>query len=73
LHHLGVAGLVGADVFVRRIFGVAVAVGFNILEPRLSDGYAPQEIAATIGVTDNTVRSQIKAFFAKTESSDMVN
>src|SRR5258708_28668309 len=25
LHHLGVAGLVGADVFVRRIFGVAVA------------------------------------------------
>src|SRR5258706_6910815 len=26
LHHLGVASLVGADVFVRRIFGVAVAV-----------------------------------------------
>src|SRR5258708_9182209 len=29
LHHFGVAGLVGADIFVSWIFGVAVAVAYQ--------------------------------------------
>src|SRR6266403_4982715 len=29
LHHFGVAGLVGANVFIRGIFGVAVAVAYQ--------------------------------------------
>jgi DNA-binding CsgD family transcriptional regulator len=32
----------------------------------LSDGRAPQEIAKMVGVTQNTVRSQIKSIFSKT-------
>lgn len=32
----------------------------------LSDGHAPREIASMIGVTDHTVRSQIKSIFSKT-------
>jgi DNA-binding CsgD family transcriptional regulator/PAS domain-containing protein len=32
----------------------------------LCDGHAPREIADTIGVTENTVRSQIKSIFSKT-------
>jgi len=32
----------------------------------LSDGQAPREIAGKLGVTDNTVRSQIKSIFSKT-------
>lgn len=32
----------------------------------LSDGHAPREIANTVGVTENTVRSQIKSIFSKT-------
>jgi DNA-binding CsgD family transcriptional regulator len=32
----------------------------------LGDGYAPRKIANMIGVTDNTVRSQIKSIFSKT-------
>jgi DNA-binding CsgD family transcriptional regulator len=32
----------------------------------LSDGRAPREIAEMVGVSFNTVRSQIKSIFAKT-------
>jgi DNA-binding CsgD family transcriptional regulator len=32
----------------------------------LSDGHAPRQIANMVGVTDNTVRSQIKSIFSKT-------
>ena len=32
----------------------------------LGDGHAPRRIAAMVGVTDNTVRSQIKSIFSKT-------
>jgi DNA-binding CsgD family transcriptional regulator len=32
----------------------------------LSDGHAPRKIATMVGVTDNTVRSQIKSIFSKT-------
>ena len=32
----------------------------------LSDGHAPRKIANMVGVTDNTVRSQIKSVFSKT-------
>ena len=32
----------------------------------LSDGHAPRKIANMVGVTDNTVRSQIKSIFSKT-------
>lgn len=32
----------------------------------LSDGRAPREIADTVGVTENTVRSQMKSIFSKT-------
>jgi DNA-binding CsgD family transcriptional regulator len=32
----------------------------------LSDGHAPRKIAEIVGVTDNTVRSQIKSKFSKT-------
>jgi DNA-binding CsgD family transcriptional regulator len=41
----------------------------------LSDGHSPKEIANTVGVTDNTVRSQIKSIFSKTgvrRQSDLV-
>ena len=41
----------------------------------LSDGRAPREIAEKVGVTDNTVRSQIKSIFSKTgvrRQSDLV-
>jgi DNA-binding CsgD family transcriptional regulator len=32
----------------------------------LGDGHAPRQIANTVGVTENTVRSQIKSVFSKT-------
>jgi DNA-binding CsgD family transcriptional regulator len=32
----------------------------------LGDGHAPRKIANMVGVTDNTVRSQIKSIFSKT-------
>ena len=32
----------------------------------LSDGRSPREIANTVGVTDNTVRSLLKSIFSKT-------
>jgi len=32
----------------------------------LSDGHSPRKIATTVGVTDSTVRSQIKSIFLKT-------
>ncbi len=32
----------------------------------LGDGHAPRKIASMVGVTDNTVRSQIKSIFSKT-------
>jgi len=32
----------------------------------LGDGHAPRKIAEMVGVTDNTVRSQIKSIFSKT-------
>jgi DNA-binding CsgD family transcriptional regulator len=33
---------------------------------RLGDGYALRQIANTVGVTENTLRSQIKSVFSKT-------
>jgi DNA-binding CsgD family transcriptional regulator len=41
----------------------------------LGDGHAPRQIANTVGVTENTVRSQIKSIFTKTgvrRQSDLV-
>ena len=32
----------------------------------VADGHTPREIADKVGVTDNTVRSQIKSIFSKT-------
>jgi hypothetical protein len=34
--------------------------------PLLSDGHSPKEIANIAGVSDDTVRSQIKSIFSKT-------
>lgn len=47
-----------------------IAFGLTPAECRvallLADGHAPQEIATMIGVTSNTVRSQIKSIYSKT-------
>jgi DNA-binding CsgD family transcriptional regulator len=44
--------------------------GLTLAESRvallLSDGHAPRKIAEIVGVTDSTVRSQIKSVFSKT-------
>jgi DNA-binding CsgD family transcriptional regulator len=49
---------------LRIRFGLTPAEGRVAL--LLSDGHAPRRIAKMIGVTDNTVRSQIKSIFSKT-------
>jgi DNA-binding CsgD family transcriptional regulator len=49
---------------LRGRFGLTPAEGRVAL--LLSDGHAPRKIANMIGITDNTVRSQIKSIFSKT-------
>jgi DNA-binding CsgD family transcriptional regulator len=49
---------------LRVRFGLTPAEGRVAL--LLSDGHAPRQIANMVGVTDNTVRSQIKSVFSKT-------
>jgi DNA-binding CsgD family transcriptional regulator len=49
---------------LRVRFGLTPAEGRVAL--LLSDGHAPRKIANMIGITDNTVRSQIKSIFSKT-------
>ncbi|MFZ0884828.1 MAG: helix-turn-helix transcriptional regulator [Candidatus Acidiferrales bacterium] len=48
---------------LRALFGLTPAECRVAL--LLSDGHAPRKIAEIIGVTDNTVRSQIKSIFSK--------
>lgn len=49
---------------LRALFGLTPAECRVAL--LLGDGHAPKEIANLVGVTDNTVRSQIKSIFSKT-------
>ena len=49
---------------LRAMFGLTPAECRVAL--LLGDGHAPRKIADMIGVTDNTVRSQIKSIFSKT-------
>lgn len=49
---------------LRALFGLTSAECRVAL--LLSDGHAPKEIASMVGVTENTVRSQIKSIFLKT-------
>ena len=48
---------------------LSVAFGLTPAECRvailLGDGLAPRNIAETIGVTENTVRSQVKSIYSK--------
>lgn len=53
-----------AEAVLRTLYGLTPAESRVAL--LLSDGHAPREIAGLIGVTDNTVRSQIKSIFSKT-------
>lgn len=53
-----------AQDMLRVLFGLTPAECRVAL--LLSDGHAPKEIANMVGVTDNTVRSQIKSIFCKT-------
>jgi DNA-binding CsgD family transcriptional regulator len=53
-----------AQDILRTLFGLTPAESRVAL--LLGDGHAPREIAGMIGVTDNTVRSQIKSIFSKT-------
>ena len=53
-----------AERLLRAFYGLTVAECRVAL--LLSDGHAPREIAEKVGVTDNTVRSQIKSIFSKT-------
>jgi DNA-binding CsgD family transcriptional regulator/PAS domain-containing protein len=53
-----------AQDILRALFGLTPAECRVAL--LLSDGRAPKEIANMLGVTDNTVRSQIKNIFSKT-------
>jgi DNA-binding CsgD family transcriptional regulator len=52
------------DDVLRARFGLTTAECRVAL--LLSDGHAPRQIANMIGVTENTVRSQIKSIFSKT-------
>jgi DNA-binding CsgD family transcriptional regulator len=49
---------------LRSLYGLTPAESRVAL--LLGDGHAPRKIAELIGVTDNTVRSQIKSVFSKT-------
>lgn len=53
-----------ADTLLRTLYGLTRAECRVAL--LLSDGRSPREIAETIGVTENTVRSQIKSIYNKT-------
>lgn len=53
-----------AQEVLRAFYGLTTAECRVAL--LLSDGHAPRKIANMIGVTDNTVRSQIKSIFSKT-------
>jgi len=53
-----------ADTLLRTLYGLTRAECRVAL--LLSDGRAPREIADTIGVTENTIRSQIKSIYNKT-------
>jgi DNA-binding CsgD family transcriptional regulator len=53
-----------AQQVLRALYGLTPAECRVAL--LLSDGHAPRKIANMVGVTDNTVRSQIKSIFAKT-------
>jgi len=49
---------------LRAVYGLSAAECRVAL--LLSDGKSPREICNTVGVTENTVRSQIKSIFSKT-------
>jgi DNA-binding CsgD family transcriptional regulator len=49
---------------LRVLYGLSPAESRVAL--LLGDGHAPRKIAEIVGVTDNTVRSQIKSIFSKT-------
>jgi hypothetical protein len=54
---------------------VEILVFFSHDALLLGDGHAPRQIANIVGVTENTVRSQIKSIFSKTgvrRQSDLV-
>jgi DNA-binding CsgD family transcriptional regulator len=53
-----------ADTLLRTLYGLTRAECRVAL--LLSDGRVPREIAGKIGVTENTVRSQIKSIYNKT-------
>jgi DNA-binding CsgD family transcriptional regulator len=53
-----------AQDILRALFGLTPAECRVAL--LLGDGHAPRKIANMVGVTDNTVRSQIKSIFSKT-------
>jgi len=52
------------DSLLRTLYGLTRAECRVAL--LLSDGRAPKQIADTVGVTENTVRSQIKSIYGKT-------
>jgi DNA-binding CsgD family transcriptional regulator len=52
------------DVLLRALYGLTSAECRVAL--LLSDGHAPRRIADIVGVTENTVRSQIKSIYHKT-------
>jgi DNA-binding CsgD family transcriptional regulator len=53
-----------AQEVLRALYGLTPAECRVAL--LLGDGHAPGKIAGMVGVTDNTVRSQIKSIFSKT-------
>jgi DNA-binding CsgD family transcriptional regulator len=53
-----------AEEVLRALYGLTPAECRVAL--LLGDGHAPRKIANMVGVTDNTVRSQIKSVFSKT-------
>lgn len=62
-----------AEAVLRQVHGLTSAECRIAL--LLSDGHAPRQIAGMVGVTDNTIRSQIKSIYSKTgvkRQSDLV-
>lgn len=62
-----------AEAVLRTLYGLTPAECRIAL--LLSDGRAPRQIAMTVGVTENTVRSQVKSIYAKTgvkRQSDLI-
>jgi DNA-binding CsgD family transcriptional regulator len=53
-----------AQDVLRILFGLTPAESRVAL--LLGDGHSPRQIASMVGITDNTVRSQIKSIFCKT-------